>query len=87
MLVDKKSLMLVSSMIEMGQKLGYGIIAEGVETSEQLDAIKTLGCETVQGYVFSKPINAESILKLLNREIQENALESTATTRLHVVRK
>ncbi|MDC8445833.1 MAG: EAL domain-containing protein [Nitrosomonas sp.] len=66
MLVDKKALTLISSMIEMGHKLGYGIIAEGVETVEQLNILKNLGCETVQGYLFSKPVSASKISKLLN---------------------
>ncbi|GJL72172.1 MAG: bifunctional diguanylate cyclase/phosphodiesterase [Nitrosomonas sp.] len=66
MLVDKKALLLVSSMIEMGHKLGYGIIAEGVETPEQLNILKQLGCGTAQGYLFTKPVNANAISKLLS---------------------
>ena len=65
MLVDKEALLLVSSMIEMGRKLGYNIIAEGVEATEQLEILKGLGCETAQGYLFSKPVNATTISKLL----------------------
>jgi len=53
-------------MIEMGHNLGHGIIAEGVETQEQLDTLKQLGCETVQGYLFSKPVSTEDISQLLN---------------------
>ena len=66
MLTDKKVLLLVSSMIEMGQKLGYKIIAEGVETSEQLNILKSMNCDVVQGYLFSKPGHADEISKLLN---------------------
>jgi len=66
MLVDKEALLLVSSMIDMGHKLGYTIIAEGVEALEQLEIIKNLGCETAQGYLFSKPVTASTISKLLN---------------------
>lgn len=67
MLVNKRALILISSMIEMGHKLGYGIIAEGVETSEQLNTLINIGCETAQGYLFSEPVNANEITKLLNR--------------------
>ena len=67
MLVDKKTLTLISSMVDMGHKLGYTIIAEGVETSEQLKILKNLGCETAQGYLFSKPATADAISMLLNR--------------------
>ncbi len=65
MLVDKQVLILISSMIEMGHKLGYKITAEGVEKSEQLDILRNLGCEKMQGYLFSKPANANTISKLL----------------------
>ena len=66
MLVDKKALLLISSMIEMGHKLGYGIIAEGVETPKQLSILKQLGCGTAQGYFFTKPVDADAISKLLS---------------------
>ena len=72
MLVDKKAFTLVSTMIEMGHKLGYGIIAEGVETSEQLETLKHLSCNTVQGYLFSEPISADKILTLLTSEIHND---------------
>ncbi|MBS0425569.1 MAG: EAL domain-containing protein [Proteobacteria bacterium] len=74
MLTDKKTLTLVSSMVEMGQKLGYGIIAEGVETLEQLDILKNLGCEIVQGYLFSKPAGADSISELMNSQTHKAIL-------------
>ncbi|SEQ79624.1 PAS domain S-box-containing protein/diguanylate cyclase (GGDEF) domain-containing protein [Nitrosomonas sp. Nm51] len=66
MLDDNKTLTLVSSMIEMGHKLGYGIIAEGIETTNQLNMLKKLGCETVQGYLFSKSVHADTISTLLS---------------------
>lgn len=77
MLVDKKTLILIESMVEMGRKLGYGIIAEGVEVSEQLTLLRNFGCETAQGYLFSKPVNANAVSELLNSIVgsdQEYAL-------------
>lgn len=68
MLIDKTSFTLISSMVEMGHKLGYGIIAEGVETLEQLNILKDLGCESVQGYLFSKPVQAAEISTLMTPE-------------------
>jgi len=76
MLADKQVLTLISSMIEMGHKLGYGIIAEGVEKSEQLDILRNLGCEKVQGHLFSKPANANTISKLLVS--RQHRLDKTA---------
>jgi len=72
MLVDNQALTLISSMIEMGHKLGYGIIAEGVEKSEQLDLLRSLGCEAIQGYLFSKPANADTISKLFVYPVSTN---------------
>ena len=65
MLTDKKTQLLVGSMIEMGHNLGYKIIAEGIEKPEQLSMLKKLGCETAQGYLFSKPVSAGEVSKLL----------------------
>lgn len=66
MLKDTETGLLISSMIEMGHNLRYGIIAEGVETLEQFHKLRALGCETVQGYLFSKPITADELTKFLS---------------------
>jgi EAL domain-containing protein (putative c-di-GMP-specific phosphodiesterase class I) len=68
MLSDRKTRFLISSMIEMGHNLGHEIIAEGVETLEQFNMLKNLGCDTAQGYLFSKPVPANEVSKLLNTE-------------------
>jgi len=46
-------------IIEIADYLKVPVIAEGVETEEQLDALKTLGCDLVQGYFFSKPVPSD----------------------------
>ncbi|MBX3616634.1 EAL domain-containing protein [Nitrosomonas sp.] len=74
MLVDSKTFILIGSMVEMAQKLGYGIIAEGVEKLEQLDILRNLGCEIVQGYLFSKPVNAIILSELLHNETHREIL-------------
>ena len=68
MLVDSDSMILVDSMIEMGRKLGHEIVAEGVETAEQLEVLKKLKCEVAQGYFFNRPVPADAITKLLSKE-------------------
>jgi diguanylate cyclase (GGDEF)-like protein/PAS domain S-box-containing protein len=67
---DEKTYFLIRSMVEMGHSLGYEVIAEGIETQEQFDIVKKLGCDAAQGYLFSKPVEAEVVTKLLNRKFQ-----------------
>jgi len=62
---DKDTMLLVRSMIEMGHNLGHGIVAEGVEMQQQLEILEKLGCETAQGYLFSRPVPADQIPELL----------------------
>jgi EAL domain-containing protein (putative c-di-GMP-specific phosphodiesterase class I) len=67
MLTDEDTRRLVSSMVEIGHNFRHRVIAEGVEDSEQVKIIQALGCESVQGYIFSKPVAADEIPKLLNK--------------------
>ncbi|MGA3068711.1 MAG: EAL domain-containing response regulator [Terracidiphilus sp.] len=47
---------MVRKTVEMGHELGMHVIAEGVETKEQLDLLRRDGCDSVQGYFFSRPL-------------------------------
>ena len=67
MLVDHKAKLLVGSMIEMGHNLGHKVTAEGIEKEEQFCMLQELGCDTAQGYLFSKPVSANQVSKLLGR--------------------
>lgn len=62
---DEKTYVLIRSMVEMGRNLGFEVIAEGIETQEQFDIVKKLGCDAAQGYLFSKPIVASEMTQLL----------------------
>lgn len=46
---------IVQTIISIGEAFGFEVIAEGVETKEQLDILKNLGCKYFQGYLFAKP--------------------------------
>ena len=56
---DKKDMRLIEAVVSLAHSLGLATVAEGVETEEQLQALKALGCDIVQGYYFSKPLPPE----------------------------
>ncbi|EDY85536.1 diguanylate cyclase/phosphodiesterase with PAS/PAC sensor [gamma proteobacterium HTCC5015] len=69
MLYSDEARKIVHSIIEMGNHLGLGVTAEGVETQEQLDILKSMGCRYAQGYLFSKPLLAEEIPDFIQKRI------------------
>jgi EAL domain-containing protein (putative c-di-GMP-specific phosphodiesterase class I)/GGDEF domain-containing protein len=56
---------LVRSTIDMAHELGLKVVAEGVETDECLDFLKSVDCDLAQGYLISKPVSAQRIFELL----------------------
>ncbi len=67
MLVDNNARIIMDSIINMVKKLGFETIAEGVETQEQFDYLKSIGCDCIQGYLLGRPMQEEEIEKLLMR--------------------
>ena len=60
----KKSKIILNSIIDMANNLDMPQITEGVETKEQFDMLKEMGCKLFQGYYFSKPVPLEEFEKL-----------------------
>ena len=60
---------ITSSIIKMVGNMGLETIAEGVESQEQLDFLAEIGCDIVQGYYFSRPVNIEGFEKFLREYI------------------
>lgn len=58
---------IVSSMVQMSKWLKTPVIAEGVETLEQADYMKSLGCFNVQGYLYSKPVAADEFFRMTDK--------------------
>ncbi len=64
---DDKSMKLVELVLDIADFLQVPVIAEGVETENQLKLLKERGCDIIQGYYFSKPVNAEEFVKFFER--------------------
>jgi diguanylate cyclase (GGDEF)-like protein len=59
---------IVKAILTLADTLRLSVIAEGVETPEQLQTLRQMGCTYIQGYLFSKPVRAEAALQLLRSE-------------------
>ena len=66
--LDRENLEIVKIIISLAKTLGMDTISEGVETVEQLDYLKALGCEFGQGYLFAKPLPPEEISLILEQQ-------------------
>ena len=55
----------VASIISIGHVMNFDVIAEGVEKPEQIDTLKEIGCDYIQGYVWGRPMNEEEASKLI----------------------
>lgn len=63
--IDRRKEVLVKTMVNMAHSLGLGTIAEGVETHEQLDFLKDINCDAIQGYVTSKPLEEKELVSFI----------------------
>ncbi|WNB93079.1 EAL domain-containing protein [Bacillus sp. NEB1478] len=68
-LTDSKSSAIVKTIIDMGQNLGFHVIAEGIESVEQVDSLLENGCICGQGYYLYKPHKADEIEKHLEKNM------------------
>jgi EAL domain-containing protein (putative c-di-GMP-specific phosphodiesterase class I) len=64
-------MVITATIIAMGHTLGFKVLAEGVETTEQLAFLREKGCDTYQGYIKSPPISAEEFAKLFRGQKQD----------------
>ncbi|MCI4627167.1 MAG: EAL domain-containing protein [Candidatus Magnetoovum sp. WYHC-5] len=81
---DKYDQTIVEAVIKICKVLNLKTIAEGVETHDQLEVLRQLKCNEVQGFLFSKPVPADSLTELLKDEFQNtlNYMKSTYVKRI-----
>ena len=64
-LSDPKEAAIVAGIVSISQQLGLNVIAEGIETQEQLNFYRSLGCQYFQGWYYSREVDASTITKIL----------------------
>lgn len=62
---DKSGLIIAENIVNLAHGLNLNVVAEGVETIEQLNIIRNMGCDELQGYIFSKPLNVDDLSNTL----------------------
>lgn len=67
---------IISAVITLGRGLNLTVIAEGVETSQQMQRLRSLQCSEMQGYWFSHPLDAQQASRFLHKYYVESALQS-----------
>jgi diguanylate cyclase (GGDEF)-like protein/PAS domain S-box-containing protein len=68
---------IIAAIVALAQGLNLKVVVEGVETQAQLNYLRSLRCEEIQGHLFSKPVNAQDLIKLI--ESNQNNLSFAAT--------
>lgn len=67
---------IIKTIITLAKNLKMEVVAEGIETVEQLEKLREIGCEFGQGYLFSRPIAAEEAIKLVTPKTSNNKQKS-----------
>jgi diguanylate cyclase (GGDEF)-like protein len=74
MMRDRDTATIVSSIVDLARRLGIDVVAEGIETAGQLELLRSFDCPFAQGYLFSRPLPAQTA----GRWLREDALEHIA---------
>jgi diguanylate cyclase (GGDEF)-like protein len=64
---DADDAAIVGAILAMAEKLALGVVAEGVETEQQRDFLRSRGCHEMQGFLFAQPLPADAFVELMKR--------------------
>lgn len=73
MIVSSKGRLILEQVVLMASKLELGLLAEGVETKEQIEMLRNIGCDQVQGYYYAKPMPEEEFFELLKQQYSKTS--------------
>jgi predicted signal transduction protein with EAL and GGDEF domain len=71
--IDPDDAAIVTAIVAMSRSLDVEVVAEGIETEEQLEELKRLGCQRGQGYLLARPMTAAQVVRFLNRAAEKSA--------------
>lgn len=74
MMLSGKGRLILEQVVSMANKLHLGLLAEGVETKEQIEQLQSMGCDQVQGYYYAKPMPEDEFFALLEKQ-QKNLIK------------
>jgi len=72
---DKRSAAISRAIVTLAHNLGMRVIAEGVETSEQLDYLRDLNCDEIQGYLLAHPLTAKESVRFLKSALNSSPMQ------------
>lgn len=70
---SQKGLLILEQVVAMADKLELGLLAEGVETKEQVDLLRSIGCDQVQGYYYAAPMPQDEFYHILAKQYSATA--------------
>lgn len=77
---DERDAVIVKAVIDLGHKLGMGVIAEGIEALDQAAFLREQGCDEGQGYLFSRPIAPARLAELIAQDRSTRPVPIARTT-------
>ncbi|MDO6719763.1 EAL domain-containing response regulator [Psychrosphaera sp. 1_MG-2023] len=77
--ISPTSQLLVESSVRLAQKMGLKVVAEGVETEQQISQLRSMGCDILQGFYFSKALDSKQIEIWLNNRKNTTSLDISQT--------